>query len=231
MPRKSKRKGRKGGNPVERTDRLIVESFRGTGSVASDIMYKRQNMNIVQSPPKQIGNQIYWLKTSFQTTVAVNASTIVEQNYSFLLSSFPGSGSLATAFDQFCIYAVCVTAMYQANANSVTDAICPFYSAIDYDNVNSITNLTSLQQFGSYSVTQLSASLPPAERFIKPCVTPDVFSSGFGAARMWIDMASNASVQHYGFRSFIGPAQILSSGSPGVILYNFNGIIGLRNNF
>ncbi len=225
-----RRKGRKtnSGNPV---DRLLVNSNKPTGStttvVETDLIQRRQNFNLVQSPPKNLGNQIYWLRSSTSYDVAIPASpgsAYTESNFLFQLSALSNSSQIGSLFDQYCIYAVTVS-IFADNVSSSYGQSLVVHTALDYDNVASV-GPTAILGFNSCETSALTVG-DSIVRFVKPCVAGNVYgSSAFGSystQRIWLDMASK-DVSHYGVRMIVIAPPNASS-----LRVTQNFVVGLRN--
>jgi len=229
MPKKGKGKGRKSGS-APASMRLFVSSNRPTGSTTSfpseDLVFRRQNMNIVQTPPRQMSNQIFWTKFKADTQITVSSTAISENNYAFTASFFTGSTTFLSSFDQYCIHSVVVTISSNANVST------PFrvWTAIDYDSVGAI-GLAAIQNYSTCAFASVAGGGDSShERLLYPCVAPQVTNSSNlpvpgGVGRMWLDSAF-PTVNHYGIRTIIEPW--VSTGASAVEV-TFTGIFGFRN--
>jgi hypothetical protein len=202
MPKGKKgKKSRKGG--ARGVDRVIVDSIKATGSntttVATDLVSKRQNMNLVQTPPRMIGNGIYWIKEIVTSTFSTSASTFVENNFSFALNQLNDASLMAGVFDQYCIYSVAIG--FSVDGNSPVGVSTTILTALDYDNVSNI-GPSGIESYSNCSSTLLGPS-SSLVRYVKPCVALAAYTgtfTGFATQRSWIN-ASSSSVVHYGIRS------------------------------
>jgi len=229
LKRRARRARAKGRNPSQETNQMLVNSAKASGSntttVASDVLIRPQNWQLVQTPPRNFFNRITWIRSAYSQIVTVLASgAYTESNVAFQINNLANTSFLAT-FDQYCIYAVTVTVSMDGSTSSTAPVTC--YTAIDYDNVANI----GLQGIEAYSNLNQCTITPNNSlvRFIQPCIATNIYgSSGFGAygtVRSWVD-ANSSNAQHYGFRAvFIQPT------SQTVVRYNFEFIIGLRNSF
>jgi len=211
-------------------DRSIIGSAKATGSttnvVASDLLLKRQNFNIVTSPPKTLGNQSYWAKLSLDILFNMSSISVTESNFAFLASSFNGFANAASFFDQYCIYSVVLTFV----SNMTTGAAVHIMTAIDYDNIANI-GVAGIQSFTSFNESVLGGNgADSLIRYIKPCVAPQVTSSNLpvagGLGRLWLDVAYPG-VQHYGIRVVLPIGASTTSGAVGCTV---TAIFGFRNN-
>jgi len=191
-------------------------------------MLRRQNFNIVQSPPKQLSNQIYWCQLSSDDQISLSNTAVTEVNVVFTPTNFNGFTQLQGAFDQYCMYAVTIsiaTLVVEASFGAIQ---C--YSAIDYDSGSSIGK-AALQAYSSFNYTSLGpGGQSSLIRFLKPCIAPQVTSSNLpvpgGVSRQWLDSAYPG-VQHYGFRNIF---DVYSANVTNAVHRVYTGIFGFRNN-
>jgi hypothetical protein len=179
-----------------------------TNLVASDLVSRPQNFNIVQSPPKNFFTQTYWTQLSVNFIQASSTSAIVENNISITINGFPGAAAYLATFDQYCIYSSTVNFAYLQENSAVTSSVqnVRVHTALDYDNVANI-GLNSLTSYSTYSVTELSPNTSVI-RYVKPCVSDSLIAgsspqAGSGIQRRWIDSAFN-NITHYGVRCIFG---------------------------
>jgi len=233
MPKKGKSKGSKSGSSsVSSTDRLILTSHKATGSttnvVWSDLALRRQNFNIVQRPPKQLSNQIFWCQMSSDDLISLSNVSTTEANVIFAGNSFNGFSAAAAFFDQYCIYCVTVTLSSLVVEASFPAIQC--YTAIDYDSVSNIGK-AALEGYSSFNYTSLgSGGQDSLVRLIKPCIANQVTSSNLpvpgGVSRQWIDIAY-PSVQHYGFRNIFDTYTAVVTNAVHRV---YTAVFGFRNN-
>jgi len=197
--RMNRSKKQKGSKPV---DRELINSIKATGSttstVASDLIDRRQNMNLVQTPPKQIGNQIYWIKEIVTNTFATSTTTWVENNVAFTLSGLNDYTSLVAVFDQYCIYSI--AASFHVDGNSSTGVSASLLTALDFDNVSNL-GPTGIVGFSNCSETLIGPSTSLV-RYLKPCIALAAYTgtfTGYATQRSWLNCTS-ATVNHYGLR-------------------------------
>jgi len=228
MPKGRKSNGRKGSR--QSTDALIIASHKPTGSTTSvcrsDLVFRRQNFNLVQTPPRQLSNQIFWTQLSSDTQLNASNLTITETNFSFGISGFGGFSSLLAAFDQYCIYSIVCT--FSSNANVSTPI--RLHTALDYDSVANLGSKILLQAYGTYEFFSISGGgSTSAIRYLKPTIAPQVTSSGVpvpgGIGRTWIDSGYN-SVTHYGLRTIV---DTYVGSTTGLVEVSFSAICGFRN--
>jgi hypothetical protein len=230
MPNKNRRLAK--GKTSNSTDISIINSHKATGStsnvVVSDTLRKRQNFNIVQRPPKQLSNQIFWCELSTDDLISLSNIATTEANVIFAMSSFPGFANAAAFFDQYCIYCVTITLSTLLVEASFGAVQC--YTAFDYDSAANIGK-AAIQGYGSYNFTSLApGGQSSLVRLLKPCIAPQVTSSNVpvpgGVSRQWLDVAY-PSVQHYGFRNIF---DTYSASVTNAVHRNYTAIVGLRNN-
>jgi hypothetical protein len=233
-PNKSNKRGARGqarqNKSSSAVDRLIIGSAKATGStsniVDSDLRLKRQNFNIVTSPPRSLGNQTFWAKLSLDLSFGISNVSVSENNFALLYSSFNGYSGSASFFDQYCMYGVTCT----FTSNLTSGVAIYLMTAIDYDNIANI-GIAGIQSFTSFNECVLGGNAADSlVRFLKPCVAPQVTSSNLpvagGVGRMWLDVAY-PSVQHYGMRVVI---PVSASTTAGAVSCTVSAIFGFRNN-
>lgn len=216
MPTSSSRRRRsrsaktKSGNPV---DHLIAKNHATTVvsqrvTVASDFTQRPIRMNITQSPPRNLLNQIHWIQQSvtLRNNAQVSISN-VEDNWSFKLGDLNQYATIAALFDQYCIYSVVFNVSVQpAQLAATTDGLGRITTAIDYDNVGNLGSEAALQQYSSAQTVEVSQNGISVQRYVKPCVTPEIYvvaGTGYGVGRVWLDTATGSlSVPHYGVRVY-----------------------------
>jgi hypothetical protein len=213
-------------------DREIINSHKASGAttnvVGSDLVLTRQNFNIVQSPPKQLSNQIFWCEMSVDDLISLSNTAVTEANVTYAASSFSAFSAAAAFFDQYCIYAVTTTISSLLVEASYGAIQC--YTAIDYDSAANVGK-SGILSFSSANYTSLgSGGQSSLIRFIKPCIAPQVTSSNLpvagGVGRMWLDCAY-PSVQHYALRNLY---DIFSSSVTNAVHRVHTAVIGFRNN-
>jgi len=216
------------------TDRNIVNSHKLTGStttiIESDLSAKRQNFNIVQRPPKNMSNQIFWCQFSTEITLSTSNVTFVENNLAFALNTWPENTQAIAFFDQYCLYSV--TAAFSSIANSSATQPIRVHTAIDYDSNTAAGSIAAIQNFGSYAMLALSADGNTSGiRYLKPCLAPQVTSASLipvpgGIGRAWLDAAYPSAV-HYGLRIITDTWLAAASNVVNVVL---TCVAGFRNN-
>jgi len=229
MPKKGKGKGRKSGS-APASMRELVASNRPTGSTtsfpASDLILRRQNMNVVQTPPRQMSNQIFWTKFKQDQTISVSNIAVTETNVDFTAAGFPGVANFLACFDQYCIHSVVITMSSNANVST------PFrvWTALDYDSISTIGK-NGILAFGNCAFASVAGGGDSShERLLYPCVAPQVTGTSSlpqagGVGRMWLDSAY-PNIQHFGFRSIV---DIWVNVSSLAVEITYTAIFGFRN--
>jgi hypothetical protein len=168
-----------------------------------DLSRSRRSLCITQTPPKSLSNQIFWTKLVYTKVVAFTASANIEVPISFRLSDFPGSSDFRSGFDEYCLYAVSVSATVTdlLFSSSVSQDSIRYASAIDYDNVGTGYGI-GIQNYSSYKATMLSPTNSQT-RMIQPCVAAATYAAGSlgpnQVARVWLD-STYTGVDHYGYK-------------------------------
>lgn len=212
--------------------RTIVQSNRPTGSTTSfpnqDLVFRRQNFNIVQNPPRQLSNQIWWGQFKYDTQFNASSTGISENNVWFQASTFSAVTNFLSCFDQYCIHSVVVT----LSSTSVVTVPMRVWTAIDYDSVAALGSKLGIQGFGTCAFHSIAGDgSTSAERLLYPCVAPQLTNSSSlpvpaGVARAWVDSAY-PTIQHFGFRSIIDTYY----NSSAALEVTYTAIFGFRNSF
>jgi hypothetical protein len=214
-PNKSGKRGARGkarqnksSSRGESAEMAMIDLARATGSttvvIREDRQQRRQNFNIVLSPPKNWMTQSYWARLSTDVQYTTSTSADSEENISFTLNAFSGYSSLVAAFDQYCIESITVTiSIAGTSSTSANSSPINIYTAIDYDNTNTIGR-SGIQTYSSSQLSTVSQGTSVV-RFLRPCVATILNNSASafnanGIARSWVDSAY-VNVPHYGFRS------------------------------
>jgi len=175
--------------------------------------------------PDQVESQIHWFRTDFSSSVAANTTTITELNTAFQLSSLPNVTSITNLFDQYCIF--CVYGRFKFNGTLGTNTTSRYFTALDYDNVNNVGSVASIQRYGTMVESDLFSV---QERYVEPCNAPALYNgsafSAYGQDRMWVDSA-NGNVPFYGIRCLVDG---IGAGGAGVMAAEFTVLVCARNN-
>jgi len=151
--------------------------------------------------PKDFSRQGYWYRGS-ATLASMASSSVapVSAGYSFSFSTLPLQNALSGVFDEYCIVQVTVRIMPSLTTNTTSSALPILQSVIDHDDANSLSSLTSAQEYGSLLETN---GVVGHTRVIRPRVAVAAYSgslfSAFANQRTYIDAASGT-VPHYGLK-------------------------------
>lgn len=234
--RKQTRKSRNSGqNSTRTTDLAIAQSAQVVGKAfvntpRQDFSRRTPNWLLTQTPPRDLTSQIFWVRGKRQAVITVSNTVPTEMNFPFAFSDLPNLVGVASYFDQYSIYSVvCNVTCDFEGAGSTLYSFGTCVTAIDYDNVNNLGSLASIESYGS-AVTQEFSTGQSIQRYVKPCVAPALYTSGatfsgYGVQRQWIDSASTG-VPHYGFRTFFVSNTVSGLSATA----DFSYVIGLRNN-
>jgi hypothetical protein len=219
----------KGGKPKKSVATAILDLGMGGSRftdhlIISDLTFRPPNQTFNANPPRQILNQIYWVRQSIPGTITTSTTVITEIN-----SSFSATGNLAQSstymavFDQYCLHSVTYT-IQNPNSNSAVGGLPQVFTAIDFDNTTNLGSTTAISAYGSCNIAILS----PGEgvtRFVRPCQLGFVVPSTTNVStRQWVDSA-NPSASFFGLRTIVTPT------SAAIILdQTFSCIWAFRNN-
>lgn len=226
------RRSRRGGRVNPTVDRRLLQEEIETGALSTiewaDIAQRPINGLISQRPPQNLGNQIFWWKSSTTTTLTLTSGSAPnEVNYSFFLANMPGYAALVTVFDQYCIYSVAAV-FTLGNTASVTSVL--LHSAIDFDSTNNLGTIFVMQGYTSHHVTVLNSNGTSAVRYCKPCTAPLALNPSAAqpalVQRNWLDSAYTA-IPHYGIRSMFD----LGTANSATVNVTFTYFVGFRNAF
>jgi hypothetical protein len=206
MPESSRRKRGKKNKNANPVDSLILTSHKGAASalqqvVRNDLHLRSPNIGLTQTPPLNYRNDIFWVEDSTDVTVNYTAGGTVFNAQTFQLTDTFTLPSLASLFDQYCIYAVICRFTFEFAVSGAAPG--EFLSAIDFDSATVPSGPGALENFSSFEVMSIATGTSQV-RMVKPCVTPVVFQSGsvvnsYIVNRSWVDSA-NTSVPHFGIK-------------------------------
>lgn len=228
MPKGRKKGNRRTGGKSGSQDRFFANSHRATGStttmVNADYTRRVPSFNIVQTPPRNLSNQIYWAQFSADNQLTVSSLVVSENNIAFTLGMF--DSTLVKGFDQYCIYSVTASWFYCLEPTGV---IVRIYTALDYDSVAAIGKV-ALQAYSTYEAAMLSGNTSLI-RYVKPCIAPTVSNTtpldqSALVTRQWIDSAY-PSIPHYGIRCIL---DLVGTTQVSAVEVSYTAIIGYRNN-
>jgi hypothetical protein len=228
MPNKNRRRRSGKRTSSSNTMALVVSSNRPTGSTTSfpreDLVFKRQNFNVVQSPPRKLSNQIYWSQFKYDQQFNVLSSGINESNLYFTATLFSSVSNFLAAFDQYCIHSIVVT--FSSNISQTIPI--RLWTAIDYDSVTNLGSLLGIQGLSTCAFHSIVGDTS-GERLLYPCIAPQqtagVTLVPGGIGRAWLDSAYPA-IHHYGLRTM---SQFGGTSATGGLEVTYTAIIGFRN--
>lgn len=184
-------------NVMVRVDEALAGSPDQDHFVKEDVFYKPLSPFFNSSPPRTIGNSIYWIRQVFSDNVTSSATAVSENNVSFMASTYMAQQTSYTAiFDNYYLAEVMVT----VTCTSVGSVEPIVYTAIDYDSVGNI-GLTGIVGWSTVNCAVLAPG-QSVTRYIKPCNASALSGTGganAGVNRTWVDTA-NPGVAFYGFR-------------------------------
>jgi len=147
-------------------------------------------------------HRIYPFHRSLDLGIITPSVTVETFNsYTFTLSALPDSSEFTALFDQYRIMQVRVEFTPLFTDTSATVAYPPIYSAIDYDDANSVTGL----QINEYDSVMFTPTGTYFERIFNPRIALAAYSGAFTSFAQpkvgtWVDCAS-PSVVHYGLKT------------------------------
>jgi hypothetical protein len=226
--RQNKRSGN-GGQSTESRERLIANSaMSGSSSddhlIIEDFSRRGPSNTFTASPPKSLGNQIHWVRTTFSDQVLTSTTVIIENNAAYAAnSSLTQVANWLAVFDQYTLAEAYVTiACTTTGNNTATVSLPQVYTAIDYDNTVNLGSLAGIQAFQSCNVSTLGPGKSVTRRF-----EPRVVSSASGLSfvaptRQWITSALG-NVLFNGFRCITNntPAGALSLDRTTTLIWAF----------
>jgi hypothetical protein len=202
MPRTVARQGRRaprgpissglgGMNPTNRSDLAIKPP---------------DNTNVPRSIPRNVQSLIAWDSVKINSLIT-GTSSIVETNFAASLQAHPQSSSWSSLFDQWCIpqFTVEFDSQIPPGATSIPPVL---YTAIDFDNVNNLGSISSLEDYASCEARQLTTgvrtmrSVRPTVKVVQGVSGGSSSISGVSKA-MWTDSAQITTL-YYGVRSILG---------------------------
>jgi hypothetical protein len=211
---------------------MVLASTRSVSAAQNnfpreDLFRRTQSWLLTQSPPRSISNQIYWVQGKVEVNQTISASAPTETNFAFHFSDLTNLAGLASYFDQYCMFSVVVNLNFNYNG-ATPGALGNVVTAIDFDNIATLGSLSAIEAYESALTSKINTT-QSIQRLIHPAVSPALYGgssfNAFGISRMWVDSA-NTGVPHYGYRSFF----VSNLGTTLTATYDFNFVIGLRNN-
>jgi hypothetical protein len=165
--------------------------------ISDDLTRRPPRSTFTASPPKQLGNQIFWIRTSFNNTIATSSSVIVENNFALSLTTHaPNVSGLVSIFDSYALHSAVITI---SGPTVTTASTCTVYTAIDYTSVANLGTVAGIESFASCNIAILTQG-QNVTRYLEPTLQDTIGgNSTVGAARQWVD-SSAPSTLWYGFR-------------------------------
>jgi hypothetical protein len=194
----------RGASKAKKMGPLISAAMASSGAndhfIRTDVALRPPSNSFTARPPKNLSNQIFWIKQTNSAVVNSSTTGIFEYNFAFSAASNMQAGFLSY-FDQYALHSATVTISSQQPPGSL--ATPPqVVTAIDFDNVVALANIQALSYYGTANIAVLSPG-QSVTRYIEPCLATSVSSTNAGLQRIWLDSAYN-SPQYYGFRSILG---------------------------
>lgn len=132
-----------------------------------------------------------------------------EGAYSFKLNDLPGYADFTGLYDRYRIKAVKMTFLPRISQQTVAGGVVaatqiapPIGTCIDYDDANTPTDITTLQQYDSFRIHH---EFKPFKIFIRPRLASALYNGavftayGNAPGKQWIDVAS-PDVPYYGVK-------------------------------
>jgi hypothetical protein len=231
--RKNRGNGGKRKQPAKQNNVVFDLALNGSGStdhvVRSDFTYRPPSNIFRARVPRNLINQIHFIRQINNGVIQTSTSVITEIN-----STFSASGNMLqyssylSCFDQYMLHSVTYTVANASGGGLTGQFACPeVFTAIDFDNTAALGSVAAISAYGSVN----QATLAPGEsvtRYVEPCESTSLFvtvsTTAAGTTRMWIDSASNA-VSLYGLRTIVN-----TTSSVVVLTQNFSLIWCFRNN-
>lgn len=145
-------------------------------------------------------NKVHTMARTRNVGVISTTSTVAgTAAYTFALADLPNSSEISSLFDQYRILQVTVSI-----TPTIPDSSVPIYTAIDYDDNNVPTGITSILE---YETMQQSTGNIVTQRTLNPKTLSQLYngiaSTGYATnGPTWID-SSSPFIPHYGFKVFI----------------------------
>lgn len=207
--------------------RLLADSGMSSSSaddhlIKSDFTLRPPVAVYNATPPRNLLNQIHFVRYTTSQLVNTNASGITEQNFSFTATNSMQVAWLSL-FDQYCLDHVFVTCTNEGNDTN-TGALPEVVTNVDFDSISILGNIATLRGYSNSNDAVLESG-KAVTRLIRPANAPSV--GGFNSAavsRLWVDSAFPG-VPFYGYRSIIAA----TPGGTWPILYTITAVWAFRN--
>jgi len=204
--RRRTRRSRNSSTSVSRLRQQLPLGMAGSNAddhfVSSDLTYNPVSPVFAASPPKNLLNQIHWVRQNTNSTVTTSTTVLTETNYAFTsVADLQHQSSYFSVFDQYCLHSVVFTIL-NTNSNASVLALPEVFTAIDYDNVTALGSINGITAFASCNTGVLAAG-KSITRYVRPTVQTSVSTFASAAVtRQWIATAL-PSVPFFGIRTII----------------------------
>lgn len=194
---------RRGKHP--NTNNLLVDLAQSASRaddhvIISDLTLRPPIMVYNARPPRNLNNQIHFVRFTSSLLVNSSATAITETNILFTAAAFMQVGWLAL-FDQYCLDSVVVSVANQG-APSAAVTLPELVTNVDFDSISVIGNIATLRGYSNSNSCNLETG-KALTRIINPANAPSVGGlNSSGVSKMWVDSAFQ-SVPFYGFRSIM----------------------------
>jgi len=173
--------------------------------VTSDLTYRPVPPNFRATPPRNMLNQIFWVRQEVSALIQPSGSTAIETNFAWTASAYMQQVAQYTAiFDQYYLHSVVATF---ANSTSFgTTAVLPqLFTAIDFDNITALGTTAAISAFSTCNIDVLKPG-NSVTRIIMPCVRTIAETVQTAAvSRLWISTAAT-SIPFFGLRTITAPS-------------------------
>jgi hypothetical protein len=179
-----------------------ARSSRQKGKFRGDLSIGPSFDNPPNSIPKNLSNQLYWVKQKFNSSaITTSATLVVETNFSFSLSLLTQVADFTAVFDQY--YIAAVNIVFESNvAPGASATFGQVYTALDFNSTNNINTVAAIESYDTCKVSNLRAG-KVISRSVRPCVLSEVGGVATGGVeRKWLD-SSNTGILHFGIRCIV----------------------------
>lgn len=193
-------------------------SYGMTPLKRSDLLVKPMSMtNVPKSIPRNITSQIVWDVVKIDTSFMTSTSGLTEYNYSGSLSMHPQGTTWTQLFDQWSIPFMSYTMQSQIAPGSVNGPTT-LYSALDFDNINALGSISTLEDFSSCEVMVMGQGAVNLRSVRPSCKLQTQFITGNGLSTVsgpvWCDSTTTTvvfnGIRHI-FSATLSPQPILGT--------------------
>jgi hypothetical protein len=173
--------------------------------ILTDLTYRPVAPTYRAKPPRQLLNQLFFVRQETTSTITASATTATETNISFTATlDMQQSAQYLAIFDQYYLHCAIVTITNDIVITGSGNDLPLVYTAIDFDNVNALGSIQAIQAFGTVNQDVLAPG-KSVTRVIMPCISTSASTfTGAAVTRLWVDSAF-PNVPFYGFRSIVAP--------------------------